>query len=44
LAQAFSYNPLLFPFLGPVEADGNDPLEQIFFTFYRELEERPQPE
>jgi hypothetical protein len=40
LTDAFAYNPLLFPFMGTVEPDPNDPLERIFRAFQEKLAEQ----
>jgi hypothetical protein len=37
LSLAFLYNPILFPFLGPVQRVVDDPLEQIFLDFDTQL-------
>lgn len=34
---AFSYNPRLFPFMGPVTPTPNDPLEEIYLDFVSKL-------
>jgi hypothetical protein len=38
LSLAFTYNPILFPFLGPIDVDPEDPLEQIFCDFEAKIE------
>jgi hypothetical protein len=40
LAIAFTYNPALFPFLGPIDADPENPLEGIFCDFEAKIEAR----
>jgi hypothetical protein len=40
LTEAFAFNPLLFPFMGTVEPDPDDPLERIFLGFQEKLAEQ----
>ncbi|OHT04828.1 GYF domain containing protein [Tritrichomonas foetus] len=37
LSLAFTYNPLLFPFLGKAEPDLTDPLQQVFVKYEESL-------
>lgn len=36
-ALAFSYNPIIFPFMGPIKPNQEDPLESIFLSFQTDV-------
>jgi hypothetical protein len=40
LEDAFTYNPVLFPFMGPAEQDEDDQLARIFLAFDQKLAEQ----